>query len=588
MRSFKRLLQLALPYWRSIIVLYMCNLGFSFATVLAVGTLGQIMTDNLAGSTGLSYSGLEGRFLTAYPTIYLISVFLVIAFIIKGIFGYLQNYWGKYLTQRIILNLRIRLYSKLQTLSLSFYDRNKSGQLISKVTNDVAFLQHQLTSSVTQFFIQPLTIVILLVYGAVIYWKMVVMILFLAPLISFFIQQFSKRMRKIGRRIQIKAGDILQVLVETISAIRVVRAFNTEKREISRFNEENRKSFKALMKGARLKAAFTPVVELTGAFFIALVLFYVGYEMLRGNLQQQDIGTLLVIFLTVGEPIRAMSISFSVLPHTLAAVDRIYSIFDEVPDVQEAPTAYNLPPVKGEIVFSKVSFGYEPGVMVLKEINLKINPGESVALVGPSGAGKTTIANLIPRFYDPVAGAIYLDGHNLKDVTFSSLRRQIGIVAQETILFAGTIAENIAYGKPGATREEIIAAAKIANAHDFITALPEGYQTVVGERGVSLSGGQRQRIAIARAVLLNPRILILDEATSSLDSESEALVQEALGRIMEGRTSVVIAHRLSTARRTDRIIVLADGEIREEGPHEQLIKQPGLYRELYQKQFQDI
>ncbi len=587
MRSFKRLLQLALPYWRSIVGLYLCNLGFSFATLLAVGTLGQIMTDNLASSTGLSFSGLEGRFFPAYPTIYLISVFLVISFVIKGIFGYLQNYLGKYLTQKIILNLRIRLYSKLQTFSLSFFDRNKSGQLISKITNDVAFLQHQLNNGIAQFLIQPVTIVVLLVYGALIYWKMVVLIIFLVPLASLFIQWFSKKMRAIGRRIQAKAGDILQVLVETISAIRVVKAFNTEEREINRFNEENRKNFQALMKGARLNAAFTPVVELTASLFIALVLFYVGYEMLRGNLQQQDIGTLLVIFLTVGEPIRAMSVSFSVLPHTLAAVDRIYSIFDEVPDVQEAPTAYNLPPVKGEIVFSKVSFGYEPGVMVLKEINLKINPGESVALVGPSGAGKTTIANLIPRFYDPVAGAIYLDGHNLKDVTFSSLRRQIGIVAQETILFAGTIAENIAYGKPGATREEIIAAAKIANAHDFITALPEGYQTVVGERGVSLSGGQRQRIAIARAVLLNPRILILDEATSSLDAESEALVQEALARIMKGRTSVIIAHRLSTVRKADRIIVVADGEIREEGSHEQLIKQPGLYRELYQKQFQD-
>ncbi len=587
MRSFKRLLQLALPYWRSIIGLYLCNLGFSFATLLAVGTLGQIMTDNLASSTGLSFSGLEGRFFPAYPTIYLISVFLVISFVIKGIFGYLQNYLGKYLTQKIILNLRIRLYSKLQTFSLSFFDRNKSGQLISKITNDVAFLQHQLNNGIAQFLIQPVTIVVLLIYGALIYWKMVVLIIFLVPLASLFIQWFSKKMRAIGRRIQAKAGDILQVLVETISAIRVVKAFNTEEREINRFNEENRKNFQALMKGARLNAAFTPVVELTASLFIALVLFYVGYEMLRGNLQQQDIGTLLVIFLTVGEPIRAMSISFSVLPHTLAAVDRIYSIFDEVPDVQEAPTAYNLPPVKGEIVFSGVSFGYEPRVMVLKEINLKINPGESVALVGPSGAGKTTIANLIPRFYDPVAGAIYLDGHNLKDVTFSSLRRQIGIVAQETILFAGTIAENIAYGKPGATREEIIAAAKIANAHDFITALPEGYQTVVGERGVSLSGGQRQRIAIARAVLLNPRILILDEATSSLDAESEALVQEALARIMKGRTSVIIAHRLSTVRKADRIIVVADGEIREEGSHEQLIKQPGLYRELYQKQFQD-
>lgn len=587
MRSFKRLLQLALPYWRSIIGLYLCNLGFSFATVLAVGTFGQIMTDNLAASTGLSFSGLGGRFFTAYPTIYLVSVFIVISFVIKGVFGYLQNYLGKYLTQRIILNLRIRLYSKLQTFSLSFFDRNKSGQLISKITNDVAFLQHQLNSGIAQFFIQPVTIVVLLVYGAIIYWKMVVMIILLVPVVSLFIQWFSKKMRNIGRRVQVKAGDIMQVLVETISAIRVVKAFNTEKREINRFNEENQKNFRALMKGARLNAAFTPVVELTASLFIALVLFYVGYEMLRGNLQQQDIGTLLVIFLTVGEPIRAMSVSFSVLPHTLAAVDRIYSIFDEVPEVQEAHDAYNLPPVEGEIVFSRVSFAYEPGATVLKEINLKIKPGESVALVGPSGAGKTTIANLIPRFYDPVGGAIFLDGHNLKNVTFSSLRRQIGIVAQETILFAGTIAENIAYGKPDAKPEEIIAAAKIANAHDFITALPEGYQTIVGERGVSLSGGQRQRISIARAVLLNPRILILDEATSSLDLESEALVQEALGRIMKGRTSVVIAHRLSTVRKADRIIVVADGEIREEGSHEQLIKQPGLYRELYQKQFQD-
>src|SRR5690554_491588 len=588
MKGFKKLLDLALPLWRVVVVLYICSLFHSAATALSAATLGQIMKADLATARGLSFSGLSGVYFSKYPTIYLTAGAIIIFFVVRGFFGYFQNFLSRYMSQRIIMDLRIRLYTKLQMMSIGFYDRNKSGQLISKVTNDVSHLQSQLGGGLFHLLVQPISIVILLTYAAVINWRVVVILLLVMPLAGLFIRNFGSRMKKIGRRVQIKAGDILQVLVETLSAIRVVKAFNAEEREIERFTEENKENFDVTMKGAKLTALFSPVIELLAAFFIAGVLVYVGFELLRGTLAQQDIGTILFVFAQVSEQIRQMSMTFSGLPHTIAALERVYSILDEEPEIKEAPHAQKLPTLKGEIVFEDVSFAYHKGIPVLKEINLRINPGEMVALVGPSGGGKTTMVNLIPRFYDPTAGVIRIDGLDIKEVTFNSLRRQIGVVAQDTILFAGTIAGNIAYGRPNASKEEIINAAKVANAHEFIEKLPNGYDTLVGERGVSLSGGDRKRISIARAVLLNPRILILDEATSALDTESEKLVQEALGRIMEGRTSVVIAHRLSTARRTDRIIVLADGEIRQERPHEQCIKQPGLYRELYQKQFQDI
>jgi len=588
MKGFKKLLDLALPLWRVVVVLYICSLFHSAATALSAATLGQIMKADLATARGLSFSGLSGVYFSKYPTIYLTAGAIIIFFVVRGFFGYFQNFLSRYMSQRIIMDLRIRLYTKLQMMSIGFYDRNKSGQLISKVTNDVSHLQSQLGGGLFHLLVQPISIVILLTYAAVINWRVVVILLLVMPLAGLFIRNFGSRMKKIGRRVQIKAGDILQVLVETLSAIRVVKAFNAEEREIERFTEENKENFDVTMKGAKLTALFSPVIELLAAFFIAGVLVYVGFELLRGTLAQQDIGTILFVFAQVSEQIRQMSMTFSGLPHTIAALERVYSILDEEPEIKEAPHAQKLPTLKGEIVFEDVSFAYHKGIPVLKEINLRINPGEMVALVGPSGGGKTTMVNLIPRFYDPTAGVIRIDGLDIKEVTFNSLRRQIGVVAQDTILFAGTIAGNIAYGRPNASKEEIINAAKVANAHEFIEKLPNGYDTLVGERGVSLSGGQRQRISIARAVLLNPRILILDEATSALDTESEKLVQEALGRLMKDRTSMVIAHRLSTVRQADRLVVIRRGRINQMGKHEELVNQPGLYQDLYNRQFQEI
>lgn len=588
MKGLRKFFNLALPLWQVVVALYICSLFHSAATALSAATLGQIMKADLGTARGLSFSGLTGVYFEQYPTIYLTAGAIVFFFLIRGFFGYFQNYLSKYMSQKIIMDLRIKLYIKLQMMSIGYYERNRSGQLISKVTNDVDHLQSQLGGGLFQLLIQPVSILVLLTYAAVINWRVVVILLLVLPLAGLFIRNFSIRMKKIGNRVQIKAGDILQVLVETISAIRVVKAFNAEEREIERFTEENRESFGVTMKGAKLTSFFSPVIELLAALFIAGVLIFVGFELLRGALTQQDIGTILFVFAQVSEQIRQISTTFSGIPHTMAALERVYSILDEEPEIKEAAHACELPKVQGEIVFDGVSFAYHEGIPVLKDINLRINPGEMVALVGPSGGGKTTLVNLIPRFYDPNTGVIRIDGFNLKEVTFASLRRQIGVVAQDTILFAGTIASNIAYGKPEASLEEIMEAAKVANAHEFIEKLPDGYNTVVGERGISLSGGQRQRISIARAVLLNPRILILDEATSALDSESEKLVQEALARLMKNRTSVVIAHRLSTVRQADRLVAIRQGRIVQVGTHEELVNQPGLYQTLYRRQFSEV
>lgn len=588
MKGIRKLFNLAIPLWRVVVVLYICSLFHSVATALSAATLGQIMKADLATAHGLSFSGIAGVIFAQYPTVYLTAAAIICLFLIRGFFGYFQNYLSRYMSQKIIMDLRIRLYTKLHMMSIGYYDRNRSGQVISKVINDANHLQSQLGGGLFQILIQPVSILVLLAYAAVINWRVVVILLLVLPLAGLFIRNFSIRMKKIGRRVQIKAGDVLQVLVETISAIRVVKAFNAEEREIERFTEENRESFDVTMKGAKLTSFFSPVIEFLAAVFIAGVLVYVGFELLRGTLTQQDIGTILFVFAQVSEQIRQISTTFSGIPHTMAALERVYSILDEEPEIKEMAHARELPQLQGEIVFAGVSFAYHEGVPVLKDIDLRINPGEMVALVGPSGGGKTTLVNLIPRFYDPTTGVIRVDGYDLKEVTFRSLRRQIGVVAQDTILFAGTIASNIAYGNPEASLEEIMEAAKVANAHEFIEKLPDGYETVVGERGISLSGGQRQRISIARAVLLDPRILILDEATSALDSESEKLVQEALSRLMKNRTSVVIAHRLSTVRQADRLVAIRQGRIVQMGTHEELLNQPGLYQSLYRRQFSEI
>jgi subfamily B ATP-binding cassette protein MsbA len=370
-----------------------------------------------------------------------------------------------------------------------------------------------------------------------------------------------------------------------VLAVRVIKSFVREDYEIERFGRENYNNFRAQMKSSQLMATLTPLIEFLAAIGVTVIIWYGGREVINGNLTSGALIAFLIYVVNLSNPIKRLSRVYGNVQKALAAAQRVFEVLDTKPDIEDMPGATELPPISGEVAFNNVSFEYKPGEPALVDISLTARPGQMVAIVGPSGAGKTTIANLIPRFYDPTAGTITIDGTDIKTVTLASLRRQIGIVPQETMLFNGTVYENILYGDLNATREAVIAAAKAANADNFIMEMPLGYDTQIGERGAKLSGGQRQRIAIARAILKNPSVLILDEATSALDTESEALVQEALDKLMVGRTSFVIAHRLSTVQRADVILVMERGRIVEKGSHATLINTGGLYSKLYQIQF---
>jgi subfamily B ATP-binding cassette protein MsbA len=409
------------------------------------------------------------------------------------------------------------------------------------------------------------------------------------PFVAFLISAAGRKMKKVSTHMQVKLADISTVLQETLSAIRIVKSFSMEDYEIERFEKESRQSFLVTMKGMKIRAALGPLVDILGAAGLAIVFWIGGRDVIRGTadfitgkvLTAGDLVAFLFALNMIYVQFRKFNNIYLTLQHSYAAAERLFQVMDVRAEITEKPDAATLPPIKGKVDFEHVCFSYDPGEMVLHDINISIEHGKVVAVVGASGAGKTTLVNLIPRFYDVVEGKTLIDGYDIRDVKIASLREQMGIVPQETILFSSTIAENISYGRRGASRSEIEDAARAANAHEFITALPDGYDTVVGERGVNLSGGQRQRIAIARAILKDPRILILDEATSSVDSISEMYIQEALERLMRGRTTFVIAHRLSTVQNADLILVLDSGRIVESGKHNELYNQGGYYRRRY-------
>lgn len=515
----------------------------------------------------------------------LIALGIVVVFFLRCTFLYAQGYLMNYVGQRVITDIRAGVFSHLQRLSLAYYERQRVGNIMSYITNDVAAMQNALVQSVIDLTTEGL--IFLGSIGAMLYihWGLTLLTFVTLPLVAWAIRIFGNKLRRASGVIQQKAADITSVLQETISAVRVVKSFVREEYEIDRFNRQNYQNFRAQMKAAQLSSALNPVVEFLAAVGVTVIIWYGGREVIRDALTPGSLIAFLMYAINLSNPVRRLSAVYSNIQKSLAAAQRVFNVLDTEPDVQELPGARPMPPINGQIKFIHVDFAYSPAEIVLKDLNFVIEPGEMVALVGPSGAGKTTIANLVPRFYDPIAGQVLIDGIDIKTVTLRSLREQIGIVPQETALFNATVRENIAYGNLDATDEEIKAAARAANAHDFIMNLPQGYDTNIGDRGVMLSGGQRQRIAIARAILKNPRILILDEATSALDTESERLVQEALDRLMVGRTSLVIAHRLSTIQRANRIIVLDKGRIVECGTHSQLLAAGGLYSRLYRMQF---
>lgn len=571
MKVLKRLLRFAAPYWNRYLVATVLVFAISALNLLEPMVIKWVIDEILESK---NYS------LLLYGALAILGVA-----ILRGVLQFFQRFTMSWAGQKVVFDIRNTLYRHLQQLSFSFYDKAQTGQIMSRVTSDVETAQRFLSNGLVNLVSIVLTFTTTLIIMLSHHTKLTLMAMITVPFLAWRVQVYSTQIRPMFWSIQQQLAVLTARLQENITGQRVVKAFARKDHELEVFERDNMALLERNVRAERLSGVNWALMRLLTEISLGIILWYGGYQVIRGNITY---GTLVAFNMWLGRllgPIRRLGFWVSMVQRTVASGERIFEILDTKAEVQDKPGAKPMPPIEGRVTFENVSFSYDGEHMVIDDINLDVKPGQTIAILGGTGSGKSTLINLIPRFYDVTKGRILIDGIDIRDVTLESLRRQIGIVTQETFLFSASLRDNIAYGKPEATDEEVIAAAKAAHIHDFIASLPQGYDSVIGERGVGLSGGQKQRVAIARALLMDARILLLDESTSSVDVETEMRIQEAFSRLLEDRTAFVIAQRLSTVRNADWIIVLDKGRIAEQGTHEELLKKGGIYTSIYNLQF---